>query len=104
MRWTLPILLLVAGFGVTLTGWPAAGPLPRPAMASAAVFADRVSPPLASPCAAAAAGPAAWRGARLWVGTLQGWGESPVVQAWRRFVLVTKRGPGALPGDSCPIG
>lgn len=36
-----------------------------------------------------------WNATRLWLGTLQGWPESPLVILWRRFVLWTKHGSAA---------
>jgi hypothetical protein len=111
MRWALPLLLVVAGFGLALSGAPAASPMARGPV-SGVSLALAQSGPLApaAPLPAMAGAPACrapdtagWAGARRWIGTLQGWPESPVVQAWRRFVLLTRDGvaPATAPETPC---
>jgi hypothetical protein len=111
MRWALSMLMVAAGLGLALIAQPLT---PRPVasggfepgvlawasvdgrrpVASAALGA-RGCTAMVLPAGAKAPvpqGSAGWAGARRWIGLVQGWPESPAVQAWRHFVMVTKRG------------
>ncbi len=102
MRWALPIIAAAAMFGLSLLGGPgmrASQPLRGgdPMLSLALPRLPQLTNAVAAVTAPGCAMPAsaqqqAWNATRLWLGSLQGWSDSPAVLAWRDFVHRTKHG------------